>query len=411
MKQNARDGNLNQLWEEMERRLVVMRYSKVTVSSYRQIFGWIRDYLAGYGETDYSKEAGQRFIAEYRLQTNHAPTLYQSAKTVVRRLGEILEDKMFAPCFREREIVCPPRFAELQENYLNHLKERGYSKSTIAGRELYTGRLLAWLPDTVESIDMLTAPILYDVFVKNDWPGTGYTAVRVFLAFLYEAGITKTDLSVCVPRPRRLRSLPSVYSGDEVGQLLSSVDCSNHVGKRDYAFLMLAAYLGLRSVDIVGLSFSDIDRTGKTIQVVQSKTGRPLTLVLNRDVEKSIDDYIKHGRPPSESDKIFLTSQAPYAPMTPGAGYVIVRKYMDIAGIAAQGRRRGPQALRQSYATALVTKGIPYSVVKEALGHEDPESAKHYVRVDVNRLRPCAITVPKPVGAFAVLLGDLEGVL
>jgi site-specific recombinase XerD len=67
--------------------------------------------------------------------------------------------------------------------------------------------------------------------------------------------------------------------------------------------------------------------------------------------------------------------------------------------------------LRASYATSLINKGIPYAIVKEALGHDDPESTKHYVRVDIRRLRICALDVPKPSGAFAVMLGDLEGSL
>jgi len=411
MKQGTKNGNLSRIREETERRLVIMRYSKSAVKHYLQVIGWIEDFLNGYGETNYSKEMGQRFIAEYRLQANHVPSLFKCARTVVRRLDEILEDKLFKPCFREREIECPSRFAELQGKYLGYLARRGYRDTTITSRKLYSGRLLAWLPDTVLNVETLAVPDLYNVFVKHDWPSVGYTTARGFLSFLYESGMTKTDLSVCVPSPARPRSLPSVYSGDEVSRLLSSVDRSTSLGKRDYAFLMLAANLGLRSSDIVNLSFGDIDRIAKTIEVVQVKTERPLTLVLNNDVEEAIDDYIKCGRPQSASDKIFLGTQAPYAPLTAGGGYVIVHKHMELAGIAALGRKRGPQALRQSYATALVTKGVPYSVVKEALGHEDPESAKHYVRVDVKRLKPCAINVPKPIGAFAMLLGDLEGVL
>jgi hypothetical protein len=63
-----------------------------------------------------------------------------------------------------------------------------------------------------------------------------------------------------------------------------------------------------------------------------------------------------------------------------------------------------------------VAKGVPYVVVQEALGHEDRESAKYYVRLDVRRLRMCALDVPKPIGAFAVMLepnvrADLEGAL
>jgi integrase len=202
-----------------------------------------------------------------------------------------------------------------------------------------------------------------------------------------------------------------VYSGDEVARLLASVDRSTCIGKRDYAILMLAAHLGLRSSDIVNLSFKDIDHMAKTITIIQTKTSRPLTLVMNSDVEEAIADYIKNARPPSSNDKIFQGSQAPYAPLTAGAGYAIAHKCFSRAGIAPQGRRRGTHALRMSYATALVATGIPYAVLQEALGHDDPESAKYYVRVDIRRLRTCALNVPKPTGAFAVALNDLEGVL
>ena len=411
MKQNTRSENLDQIKCEMERRLVVMRYSNSAVQHYRRVVGMIEDFLNSYGASGYTKEMGQRFIAEYRLHGNHAPSLFKTARTVVRRVDEIIEDKLFTPCYREREIECPPRFAELQGVYLDKLAKQGYRDTTITSRKLYTGRFFAWIPDMIASIESLTATDIYNVFVTREWPTVGYTAVRGLLTFLYESGITKADLSVCVPRPPRKRSLPSVYSGDEVLRLLSSVDRSTSLGKRDYAFLKIAANLGVRSSDIVNLSFGDIDRAAKTIEVVQVKTNRPLTLVLNDDVKDAIDDYINHGRPQSVSDKVFLASHAPFVPLSAGGGYVIVHKHMELAGIAALGRKRGPQALRQSYATALVTKGVPYAIVKEALGHEDPESAKHYVRVDIKRLKPCAINVPKPMGAFAVLLGDLEGVL
>jgi len=169
--------------------------------------------------------------------------------------------------------------------------------------------------------------------------------------------------------------------------------------------------MGLRSSDIMNLSFSDINYSAKTVGIVQVKTQYPVTLVMNDEVGEAVADYINNARPHSESDKIFLGTQAPYAPLTAASGHAIAHKYFTRAGIAAQGRERGIHALRASYATALVSKGVPYVVVQEALGHEDPESAKYYVRVDINRLRKCALPVPKPIGAFAVILGDLEGVL
>ena len=63
--------------------------------------------------------------------------------------------------------------------------------------------------------------------------------------------------------------------------------------------------------------------------------------------------------------------------------------------------------MRASYATAIIAKGLPYSVAQKALGHNSPESMKHYARVDIPRLKEFAIDVPKPSGAFADSLNDL----
>jgi site-specific recombinase XerD len=411
MELKSPDGNISRIKEELERRLVVMRYSKVTAKTYLRIFSWVEDFLGGYGEVSYSKEAGQRFIAEYSLQSNHSPAQFKNALTVIRRLDEILENKLFAPCFRKAELKCPPRFTDQFNKYIEHLVKRGLRGSTITTRKRYAGQLLGRFPDKIPSLDVLSAADLYSVFTQYEWPVVAYSTAKSLFVFLFETGVTNADLSVCVPKPIRPRPLPSVYTGDEVAQLLASVDRSTCSGKRDYAILMLAAHLGLRSSDIVNLSFTDINYTMKTIGIIQVKTGYPLTLVMNANVEEAVADYIQNGRPHSSGDKIFIGSHVPYTPISAGAVYAVVRKYFDYAGVIAQGRRRGPHTLRTSYATALVAKGVPYAVVQEALGHDDPESTKYYVRVDVRRLKTCALDIPPPAGAFAVLLGDLEGVL
>jgi integrase/recombinase XerD len=416
MKQKIASSNLDKLGKELERRLIVMRYSKVATNAYMRIFGWVEDYLNGYGETDYSKELGERFLTEYQLQSIHSPPQFKNARTVIRRMDEILENKLFTPCFRKSKSECPSRFTGFRDKYLESLAKRGYREPTIKSRKMYAGRFLARLPETVLSLEELAAADLYEVFTKYEWPSVGFVTARGILSFLFESGVAKTNLSNCVPRPCRPRPLPSVYSGNEVKRLLESVDRTGSMGKRDYAILILASYLGLRSSDIVNLSFGDIDHTAKTIKIIQTKTARPLTLVMNSEAEEAIADYVRNGRPQSSSGRIFLSSQAPFQPLTAGAGYAVALKYFNLSGIAAQGRKRGTHALRASYATALVAKGVPYAVVQEALGHEDQESAKYYVRVDVRRLRTCALDVPKPTGAFAVMLepkvrADLEGAL
>jgi len=49
------------------------------------------------------------------------------------------------------------------------------------------------------------------------------------------------------------------------------------IGKRNYAMVLLALRTGLRSVDIANLKLLDIKWNWYNIEIVQVKTGRPLT--------------------------------------------------------------------------------------------------------------------------------------
>jgi site-specific recombinase XerD len=408
-KQGIEASNINHIRKEFERRLLVLRYSSHTITNYLKYFGWLQKFLEGYGEKCYSKEFGQLFLSEFTLQASHSLHCFRQAKIVIHRLNEILDGKPFAPCFRGPAPESPQQFSVHYELYCEHMKRLGLVHSTIGNHKRHVVRLLCWLVGIVPSLSNLTSADIYGV-LTNHAPHTGFMPVaKRFLRYLFESKVTNTDLSICIPKIRHPQPIPSVYSGEEVSQLLASIDRSTSMGKRDYAVLLLAAKLGLRSSDIVNLKFRNIDHDKKTIDIVQVKTGKPLTLVLNADVEEALVEYIKHGRPRSENEHVFLSTQAPYSPLSAGTGYAITQRGFSRAGIPAAGRRRGTHALRMSYATSLVTKGVPYTVVTEALGHDDPESAKFYVRVDVRRLRLCALSVPKPSGALAVNLMDMEG--
>jgi len=410
------NSNFKEIRDELERRLNIMLYSNETIKAYFRIIDCLEEYLKEYGQTSYTKGFGQQFVSEYSLQQNNNLTQSRHVLTVIRRLDEMLENKQFTPCFHQLKFECPSRFRSLLEKYLENLVKCGYSNNTVKSRRGYIGRFFSCLPERVFSVEELTASDLYEVFTKSKWPSVGLSIMRYYLCFLYANKTIKTNLSACVPKPTRPSTLPSVYSGEEIQRLLSAVDRTTSLGKRDYAILILSAYMGLRSSDIVNLSFKNIDHITKTISIIQTKTARPAKYVMNKEVEESLIDYIQNGRPKSPSEKIFLGTQAPYSPLTAGNGYIIAHKYFNLAGIPKQGRRRGTHALRSSYATGLVAQGIPYAVVQKALGHEEPDSTKYYVRIDSKRLRMCALDVPKPIGAFAILLEpdvrkELEGVL
>jgi len=174
-----------------------------------------------------------------------------------------------------------------------------------------------------------------------------------------------------------------------------AVDRSSPKGKRDYAILLLAARLGLRTSDVCGLKFREIDWEHNRISIIQEKTGEPLDLPLLPEVGEAVIDYIKYGRPVSVLPYIFLNVNSPYDRLNRSTLHSIVCQYMRRAGITFEKERHhGPHALRHSLAALLLEKKTPLPVISEVLGHRNTESTRYYLRIDINSMKQCMLDVP-----------------
>jgi len=111
------------------------------------------------------------------------------------------------------------------------------------------------------------------------------------------------------------------------------------------------------------------------------------------EVGNAIIDYLKYGRPQSESPFIFLKLGHRPSPMQPPTFHGIVRFYLKETGIEIEQKKSGPHALRHSLASQLLENKPPLPVISEVLGHESSESTKKYLRIDMSALRQCALDV------------------
>lgn len=68
----------------------------------------------------------------------------------------------------------------------------------------------------------------------------------------------------------------------------------------------------LRIGDIRDLKLPDIDCQAGTLTIVQNKTKEPLTLPIPEDVGWAVIDYLKNGRPVTESRNVFARHVPPY---------------------------------------------------------------------------------------------------
>jgi integrase len=194
--------------------------------------------------------------------------------------------------------------------------------------------------------------------------------------------------------------MPSIYTTEEIENLIGSVDISCAVGKRDYAIILLAARLGMRASDIANLKFENIFWERNTIDLTQFKTGKKIELPLLTEVGNAIVDYLKYGRPKLNEPFVFLCARSPFNPIHTCVITQIVQHAFVKTGINTKDRKHGPHALRHSLAGRLLERQTVLPVISEVLGHENTESTRFYLRVDLTSMRQCALDVPEVLPSF-----------
>jgi len=223
------------------------------------------------------------------------------------------------------------------------------------------------------------------------------SALRGFMKYAFDEKILSTDYSKKIPQYKSViqPKLPSTYAREEIEKLISTVERSSTIGKRNYAIILMAARLGLRASDISKLKFENLHWNTSTIEIKQFKTGKELVLPLLPDVGNAIIDYLKYGRPKSAAPYVLLTEKPPYRHFTTSnvVTHVVQRAFIK-AGIDTKGRKSGPHSLRHSLGFRMLEQSTVLPVISEVLGHESTRSTKYYLRIDLKSMRQCMLDVP-----------------
>ena len=220
------------------------------------------------------------------------------------------------------------------------------------------------------------------------------TALRMFLRFLHAYGYCPRDLAPAIPTIARWRlaTLPKYLPGDQVEQLIRSCDRTTPLGQRDHAILLLLARLGLRANDVAGLKLSDLQWPYGTL-IVAGKNRRQARLPLPQEVGDAVRQYIDQGRPSVTSAFVFMTTVAPWGPISPQVvGRVVVRA-LRRTGIQAP--IRGARLLRHSAATHLLRQGVSLPTIGALLRHASIETTTIYAKVDVDLLQHVVMPWPE----------------
>lgn len=372
-------------------------------------YGWrgLCAYFAKHETTQFSNELAVQYVIEARQRYEVGELAAWKFKLIRKTVTMLIQchdtggiQWEHIPSWGKASFKTP-QYTRVIDDYINCLESKGYGSGTIELRKTVSKKFLGYLeqegvhylyrlkPETVSRF----IPYASEKYQPTSL-GTVCSALRSFLAFAASAQLTTTDLTCAIPSGfgRKTTIIPTI-SRQEEDQLVAAIDRDTAVGKRCYAVLLLALRLGLRSVDIVNLKFKHIKWPTNTIEFIQQKTGRYVTIPLLEDVGNAIIDYLLHGRPTSQEPYVFLHSQAPYTKLSGHSSvYHILSSYMKKANIRqSEGDRKGAHCCRHTVAARLLAAETPLPVISSILGHADKNSAMVYLSTDLEHLRCCAL--------------------
>ena len=396
---------LDVMADELISFLEQVKYHPTNIQSYRRHIKRIRSFMGEQNLINYTANECDLFIRQI-IGIGDYTSLSRNDKDAIRCANILIEYQLTGIISYRikdaRELLHGPIGNDMQ-SYLDYRKSIEISPATLYDNRLYLGRFLKYL-DSVQRNNLLelTQQDIHG-FIKSISYSTKSTihctlcTLRGFLRYLNSEGILAIDWSYLVPKDnyKQEAKLPTTYTKVEVNHMLEAVDRGNPKGKRDYAMMLLASRLGLRSSDICGLTFENLLWSQNLIVLIQEKTKKRVELPLLTEVGNSIIDYIKYGRPVSDLPYVFLHANHGFRKLHEPTLHSIVCYYMRLAGIAnVNAKKHGPHALRHSLAGFLLENKTPLPVISEVLGHTSTESTKTYIRIDMGSLRQCALEVP-----------------
>ena len=197
--------------------------------------------------------------------------------------------------------------------------------------------------------------------------------------------------AVSAPANWRLATLPKVLTGQEVGQLVTSLGQPGRSMRRADAIVRCALDLGLRSGEVARLKLDDIDWRAGTITLRHTKGLREDMLPLPAATGEAIAAYLKDERPPTSNRAVFVRH---IAPRDEPVGPDLVRKTIRQAYVRAGLPYTRSHLLRHTMASRLLAGGSSLKEVADVLRHRALSTAQVYAKLDSRKLVEVALPWP-----------------
>lgn len=213
-------------------------------------------------------------------------------------------------------------------------------------------------------------------------------ATKSFFGFLAAEGMIGNDPTENLKSPQVGKSLPRALTPREVDELLEQPARRNTPeAKRDKAMLELLYATGLRVTELVSLDISDVELEADPVTVrCVGKGDQDRVRPLPASAVNELRQYIFHVRPRLVRNRresaLFVNRRGER--LTRQGFWLILKNYAKEANLD---KTITPHTLRHTFATHMLSGGMPLRNVQEALGHASISTTQIYTHLTDDQKR------------------------
>ncbi len=269
--------------------------------------------------------------------------------------------------------------SRLRQRLIETLTIKGYSKRTIGSYVMAVAQLAKHYKRSPEDIsDEEIRAYLYWMRVEKKAAASTINVAVNGLRFFYREIMKRPAerIAESLPRSRRSKRLPTVYSVDEVRLLFEK----GFISMKHRTVCMTLYGGGLRISEALHLKPEHIDGQRMLIRVEQGKGRKDRYTLLPKSLLLELRSYWTRYQP---KVWLFPSRQRPNEPVGSDTIQRAFKKALKRAALPIKG---GPHTLRHSFATHLIEGGTPLHVIKMFLGHKSATTTAVYLHITQNTL-------------------------
>lgn len=212
------------------------------------------------------------------------------------------------------------------------------------------------------------------------------STVRAFYRWLFETQRIAGNPASGLRNPKQPQRLPAFLTEEESRSLLALPEPKDFLSARLSCLLELLYASGLRVSELTGLDLQDLLLEERTLRVLGK--GRKERLVpFHAGAATLLDTYlalrraflVEKGLPPCPA--LFLNQRG--GRLTPTSVRTFLGQALEHASLRA---KVSPHALRHSFATHLLSRGMDLRAIQELLGHASLSTTQRYTHLDLEQL-------------------------